>query len=494
MELPASFASYTRQFMGDEEYNLLAAALTDGEQPVSIRLNGKYAAAAPPDESVRSIGREQWRQVPWAASGFYLPGRPTFTFDPLFHAGCYYVQEAASMFVEQALRRYVGDEAVVMLDLCAAPGGKSTHARNVLPEGSLLVANEVIRNRSQVLAENLTKWGHPGVVVSNNDPADFAPLTAFFDMILTDVPCSGEGMFRKDPVAVSEWSTENVAVCWQRQRRILADIWPSLKPGGLLIYSTCTYNTKENEENVCWICRELGAEALRLDAPDEWRITGNLLADEHFPVYRFLPHRTSGEGFFMAVLRKNDEENAESMDWNTETRRHRDAPKDKKGKGQKSSETERQKQQLIDKLKGEQWLTNADSYEFMQEGGTVSAFPRVYVPRLAALRSVLRILQAGVEVAEQKGKDWVPAHALAMSTALNADAFPRAAVSYEQAIAYLRKEVVCLSQDAPRGVVLLTYRQVPIGFVKNVGNRANNLYPPEWRIRSGYMPEEVLTL
>lgn len=180
------------------------------------------------------------------------------------------------MFVEQVLRQYV-ESPVVMLDLCAAPGGKSTHARSVLPEGSLLVANEVIRNRSQVLAENLTKWGHPDVVVTNNDPADFSALPSFFDVILTDVPCSGEGMFRKDPVAVEEWSQENVEICWQRQRRIIADIWPCLKPGGILIYSTCTYNSKEDEENVCWIQQEFGAELLPLEVRNEWNITGNLL-------------------------------------------------------------------------------------------------------------------------------------------------------------------------------------------------------------------------
>lgn len=186
------------------------------------------------------------------------------------------------MFVEQALKQYIGETPSVMLDLCAAPGGKSTHARSVLPAGSLLVANEVIRNRSQILAENLTKWGHPGVVVTNNDPADFADLEGFFDVILTDVPCSGEGMFRKDPVAVSEWSPENVEICWQRQRRIISDIWPSLKPGGLLIYSTCTYNTQEDEENIRWMRDEFGAEILPVDAPAAWNITGNLLAGEDF--------------------------------------------------------------------------------------------------------------------------------------------------------------------------------------------------------------------
>ena len=225
MELPASFIDYTRALLGDEEYTELVTAL-ESEQPVSIRLNPLKPFGFQSGESA----------VPWCTSGFYLKERLTFTFDPLFHAGCYYVQEASSMFVEQALRQYAGEEPAVMLDLCAAPGGKSTHVRGILPENSLLVANEVIRNRSQILAENLTKWGHPDVVVTNSDPSDFTPLEEFFDVILTDVPCSGEGMFRKDPVAVSEWSSENVEICWQRQRRIISDIWPCLKPGGLLIW------------------------------------------------------------------------------------------------------------------------------------------------------------------------------------------------------------------------------------------------------------------
>ena len=207
------------------------------------------------------------------------------------------------MFVERVLQTYVSNP-VVMLDLCAAPGGKSTLSRSALPEGSLLVANEVMRNRSQILAENLIKWGYPDVVVTNNDPADFTTMEHLFDVILTDVPCSGEGMFRKDEVAVEEWSVENVDVCWQRQRRILKDIWPTLKPGGLLIYSTCTFNREENEDNISWIAKELGAEVLPVPVDESWGITGNLIGED-FPVYRFLPHRTMGEGFFIAVLRKH---------------------------------------------------------------------------------------------------------------------------------------------------------------------------------------------
>ena len=197
------------------------------------------------------------------------------------------------MFVEQALKQYIGETPSVMLDLCAAPGGKSTHARSVLPAGSLLVANEVIRNRSQILAENLTKWGHPDVIVTNSYPKDFARLPDFLDLLVTDVPCSGEGMFRKEEDAVTGWSMEAVRMCRDRQREILRDVWPSLKPGGLLVYSTCTLNALEDEENVAWIADELGAEILKVPVASEWGIIGNL-AGQDFPVYRFLPHRVKG--------------------------------------------------------------------------------------------------------------------------------------------------------------------------------------------------------
>ena len=366
-----------------------------------------------------------------------------------------------------------------MLDLCAAPGGKSTHARSVLSAGSLLVANEVIRNRSQILAENLTKWGHPGVVVTNNDPADFADLEDFFDVILTDVPCSGEGMFRKDPVAVSEWSPENVDICWQRQRRIVSDIWSSLKPGGLLIYSTCTYNTKEDEENIRWIRDEFGAEILPVNVSDDWNITGNLLAGDDFPAYRFLPHRAKGEGFFLAALRKPEADSLQT--------RYKSAP----AQGKKKVVSGVSKEQLA-VARG--WLLSPDDYELSVNGTNITAFPKDYLPELSSLQQSLRVIQAGVALAEVKGKDLIPSHALAMSQVLRDDIFPREEVSYEQAIAYLRKEAIVLSAEAPRGYVLLTYTNIPLGFVKNIGNRANNLYPQEWRIRSGYLPEEILIL
>ena len=498
MELPLSFIQRTEALLGSDESARLLAALHT-EVPVSLRLN-RTKLDVVSGQSSFSV-RVPDRRVPWCADGYYLPSRPSFTFDPLLHAGCYYVQEASSMFVEQALRQHLPmDRPLAMLDLCAAPGGKSTHVRSLLPAGSLLVANEVMRNRAQILAENLAKWGHPDVVVTNNGPADFAPLAGCFDVLLTDVPCSGEGMFRKDPVSVDEWSEENVEVCWQRQRRILTDIWPCLKPGGLLVYSTCTYNTKEDEENVRWIRDELGADVLELEVPAEWGVTGNLLPDETFPVYRFLPHRTEGEGFFLAVLRKwsaDDRDAAEEPCASACTAGHirkKDTrPTDKKraGKGNKSEAFVCSKEQLS-MLRS--WLRDAGEYELLTNGTTVSAFPFRWLPLGAALRASLRILLAGTRVAEAKGRDLLPCHALALSSLLCRDAFPCEEVDYDRAIAYLRKEAVILSDAAPRGYVLLTYGGFPLGFVKNVGNRANNLYPQEWRIRSGYVPQEVRIL
>lgn len=527
MNLPAPFADYTRSLLGDEEYNALVDALQQ-EPPVSIRLNklkmesSAWRVSGRHSHSPLSTLRSSLLPVAWSSEGVYLDERLTFTFDPLFHAGCYYVQEASSMFVEQALRQYV-NEPIVMLDLCAAPGGKSTHARSVLPEGSLLVANEVMRNRSQVLAENLAKWGHPDVMVTNNDPADFSALPSFFDVILTDVPCSGEGMFRKDPVAIEEWTPENVEICWQRQRRIIADIWPCLKPGGILIYSTCTFNTKEDEENVRWIQQEFGAELLPLEVRKEWNITGCLLKEEQeatapqeivsiaqsvavpqetVPVYHFFPHKTKGEGFFLAVLRKpcsEADENETEKAWETVCSQKSAISKSaiaraakKKGKHAGKGGTSVAKEWMN---VARSWVSDTDHYSILADAETVYAFPNAHLEELEALRQNLKVIQSGVSIGEVKGRDLIPAHALALCPLLLRDgAFVVEDISYEQAIAYLRKEAIVLPAAVERGFVLLTYRGVPLGFVKNIGNRANNLYPQEWRIRSGYLPEELRIL
>lgn len=221
-----------------------------GEQVTSIRFN-------PSKNVYHQPGDHRLAPVPWTQNGYYLAQRPSFTFDPLFHAGVYYVQEASSMFLEQALRQTTDlSQPLKVLDLCASPGGKSTHLQSLLSPASLLVSNDVIRSRAHVLKDNIVKWGSLNVVVTNNDPADFSALENYFDVIVVDAPCSGSGLFRRDEDAIGEWSVNNVTLCTQRQQRILADAWPSLKRGGLLIYSTCSYSMEEDEDIVKWLRRE----------------------------------------------------------------------------------------------------------------------------------------------------------------------------------------------------------------------------------------------
>lgn len=474
MNLPVDFTAYTRELLGGEDYICLEKALSQ-EAPVSIRVN---KAKFPLERLARSV-LASFSKVGWCSTGYYLAERPTFTFDPLFHAGCYYVQEASSMFVEQVLHAYVM-EPVIMLDLCAAPGGKSTHVRSILPEGSLLVANELIRNRSQVLAENLIKWGHPEVVVTQNEPSDFAALSSFFDVILTDVPCSGEGMFRKDKRAIEEWSKVNVENCRNRQRDILNQIWNALKPGGLLIYSTCTYNLYEDEENVAWLAQQFGAEVLPVPIRPEWRITGDL-SGKGYPVYHFFPYLTQGEGFFLAALRKL-----------VSTDR---VPERKENRRLKSKEGKKKAKALPmipDKYKN--FLLHAEAYQWDMCENLIQAFPLRHQEAYQQLGRFLKVIHAGVTIGEWKGKDFIPHHALSMSTDLNLNSFPHASLTYEQAIAYLRKETISLGREVPHGYILLTYQHIPIGFAKNIGNRANNLYPQEWRIRSVSLPEKICCL
>ena len=291
--------------MGDELYSRLEEGLDSQQSPVSIRLNPFKT------QSLDVAAGLCDSAVPWcSATGRYLNERPNFTFDPLLHAGLYYVQEAASMIVDHIVRTFIS-EPVRMLDLCAAPGGKSTALRAALPEGSLLFSNEPMRTRAQILSENLQKFGHEDVIVTNNYPRDYRKAGIMFDAILADVPCSGEGMFRKDDGARAEWSQQNVDNCWQLQREIVSDIWKCLQPGGLLIYSTCTFNAHEDEENVEWIASELGADIIELPVEEPWNITPAVVGN--VPVCRFLPGISRSEGLFSRSAQTRRERNDRSQ-------------------------------------------------------------------------------------------------------------------------------------------------------------------------------------
>lgn len=433
-----------------EQSQLIAALQTDPQ--VSIRTNELCSLGA--NRILYSLDCTAQGLVPWATNAMYLEHRPQFTMDPLLHSGCYYVQEASSMFLEQAIRTCVSGP-VRALDLCAAPGGKSTLLASVLPKGSLLVCNEIQRSRAQILAENMTKWGHSNVMVTCNTPEQIGQSNLMFDLIAVDAPCSGEGMFRKDQGAVTDWSEQNVNMCAQRQKEIIESIWPALKPGGFMIYSTCTFNRYEDEDNVEWIIDHFGATPKKIETRPEWNISGSL-TNARIPVYHFMQHRTRGEGFFLALLQKPQAAYREPM-----LKPFKQSP----GIPQQCSS----------------WLHG--NHEFFIKEDKIYALPQELACNMWHVSQQLYALVPGIETAQLKGRDWVPAHGLAMSENLNKDAFTRVEITRKQALQYLHCDAIQLD-DAPRGIVLLTYMDVPLGFAKNLGNRANNMYPQEWRIRN----------
>lgn len=422
MELPEAFESYTQGLMGESLYHQFKEGLNQ-PIPVSIRVNPfKYTLDM---EDIPTFESE----VPWCKNGFYLKDRPAFTFDPLFHAGIYYVQEASSMFLDHVLRQNI-HQPVMALDLCAAPGGKTTCAMSALPPGSILFSNELIRNRAQILNENILKFGHPDIVVTNNDAKDYRNSGIQFDVILADVPCSGEGMFRKDENAIQEWSTGNVEHCQALQRKIISDIWPCLKPGGILVYSTCTFNAEEDEKNTMWIASALGADFINIKTRPEWNITGALVPSPDatqtpIPVYRFIPGKTRGEGLFMAVMRKQ---------------------------GVMPSPTK-------------------PSWKNVEKKVT----------------KYLNVLSHGIRPDIKKGINLIPDISKALSILSDKNKYPKINVNDMQAIAYLRKEALSFDDNCPTGFVLVCYKGQPLGFAKNIGHRANNLYPKEWKIKSTHI-------
>jgi 16S rRNA C967 or C1407 C5-methylase (RsmB/RsmF family)/NOL1/NOP2/fmu family ribosome biogenesis protein len=439
MNLPAEFEERTKAVLKEEFDDFLLSL--DEPPPVSIRLNNKLPLH-PSDQ-----------QVLWNTEGYYLAERPLFTADPLLHAGAYYVQEASSMFLAQIVK-ICFPEAETVLDLCAAPGGKSTLLAQCLPDNTLLVSNEIVRSRAHILAENLTKWGNHNIMVTNNKPDDFSELTHFFDAIVIDAPCSGEGMFRKDPGAIAEWSKDNVMLCAKRQKDIISSIWNALKPNGILVYSTCTYNIEENEDNIGWICENFEAEKINIDIPAEWGITATSLG------YRFYPHKIKGEGFFISIIKKKNEPDCLPF--------------------------------KIPSIKGTNfvnenstislYLKNADRFKIFIDNNLLRAFPAGKTEEYLFLYRKLNFVDGGILLAEVKGKDYIPSPQLALSKSLDTEKVLKKEVDYDTAIKYLRKEAIYLN-DLSKGYILITYKGIALGWVKNLGNRTNNLFPQNWRIR-----------
>ncbi|MDE5690866.1 MAG: rRNA cytosine-C5-methylase [Alistipes sp.] len=455
MELPVAFVGRVARDLGPEEGAALCAAL-DSVPPVSIRLNpAKCGDAVVLSQRLGAVG-----QVPWCVDGWYLGARPQFTFDPAFHAGAYYVQEAASQFVGWLAGDLAGRR---VLDLCAAPGGKTTlYASLAGPEG-LVVANEIDRRRASVLADNVRKWGTGNVAVTACEPKALGELENWFDVVAVDAPCSGEGMFRKDPASRGEWSESRVRVCAARQDAILREAWRALKPGGRLIYSTCTFNRDEDEGSLERMLAWAGDEAAEAPVPEvgsEWGIVCGRVGA--FRTYRFFPHRACGEGFFAAVACKDPELDARMR-----------SPKARRtlfGQAGKSAVAELGR-----------WVQDPAAMRFAAIGDTFYGWPAAQADVVRTLSEVLPVICSGVAMGQLFKGRLKPDPALAFFAGLDRSAVPAAEFDPERAVDYLRKAEV--RPDAlAEGMNLICCEGRALGFAKRIGGRVNNLYPASLRI------------
>lgn len=427
------------------------AAHRDGEKLTSIRLNPNKEAKL----SLPLAG-----QVPWCSYGYYLEERPQFTLDPLFHAGCYYVQEASSMFIGHILNHLkVGDSPIRALDVCAAPGGKSTLLNSYLDGQSLLVANEIIKSRSVVLQENMIRWGAANVVVSNNDPSAFRRLPGFFDLVLVDAPCSGSGMFRKDEDSIDEWSEANVKLCSERQQRILSEIMGCISTNGYLLYSTCSYSAEENEQILDWLIDTYELKSVDIPIEEQWGIERTTSNVHGAHGYRFYPHKTQGEGFFIGVLQMSGINPSFPL---------------KKLKTEKAPVSR-------DALKG--WVQDPDQFGYFVHNDNIHIFPKSLELPIKAVQQVLYLKNAGTMIGKWLGRELIPSHDLALSIHQDSD-IRSVELELDDAQNFLRKEPlpVELFADVKKGWCLVTFQGVSIGWVKVLGNRVNNYYPKEVRI------------
>ncbi len=498
------FERYLAESVGKETAASVCMAL-EGEPSVSVRFN-PYKCT--PGEK---LAWEADSVVPWNEHAVFIKERPVFTLDPLFHGGVYYVQDSSAMYPGRVFRDIFTKEnhctcrerAIRILDLCAAPGGKTTDlaasARELFGDNFLLVSNEVMQKRVTVLSDNVEAWGDPAVIVTSVDPAAFARLEGFFDIIVTDVPCSGEGMFRKDSVAAESWSEDNVALCQARQRRIVSDVWPALAAGGYLIYSTCTFNRRENDDNVEWIASTLGGEPARLYIDCAGPVSTDLGVS-------LLPGLVRGEGQYCALIRKSGglfrpEDNLSGHSAGSEYRSESNSHTDIEIKGLKAEEAMSKAGRLW--RSSGRAMRKEDNYKrgqvdagricdiaasFFREkmrfkiaGDTLAAIPERIAAEVSALESI-HPLRWGCTVGKLVGGGIVPDTGLAQCIMFERKAFPEAELSLQQALSYLRKESLSLP-EVPKGFVTVTYGGHPLGFVKNIGNRCNNLYSSGRRIR-----------
>ena len=450
--LPAEFIHRIKSRFSPEEADAFLCSL-ENSPAVSLRLHPQKPSLLPHETS---------EAVSWCALGKFLTQRPEFIFDPLLHAGAYYVQESSSMFLEKAIQKIKLPTNASVLDLCASPGGKSTHLLSLMPEDAVLTSNEVIRTRIPALKENIQRWGYPNVIISNSDPSEFEQFPGHFDVIVTDAPCSGEGMFRKDHAARSHWNDENLRTCELRQNRILDSVHKALKTGGYLVYSTCTFNPGENELQIKRLLNN-GFEYVPILEDEKSFPEITRVQHENREVgYAFYPHKVKGEGFFIALLRKV----TDSVDENNVQNRFRKPYFSKR----------------IQIPHAALPFLNPDvKRNGYERNGQLFVLQERVAGELEILESGLQIMYAGVQAGMMKGNEFMPDHALALSLLLNKN-IPHIELGKEEALQFLKKESI-RNHEREKGIYAVTFQNLPIGWVKAVPGRLNNLLPPEFRIR-----------
>ncbi len=480
LSIPQALISSLSGVPGFEESSFLAVH-KQGPLVTSVRLNPAKVWDETEDEKEMFAPDIALAVVPWCATGYYLSSRPSFITDPSWHAGLYYVQEASSMFVEQAFRQHVSEvHAPVVLDACAAPGGKSTHLQTLIGSDGLLVSNEVIRNRVGILAENMQRWGGQNVVVTSADPKDFHRLPGFFDVVLVDAPCSGSGLFRRDPEAIREWSPSLVELCSARQQRILSDLWGTLKDGGVLMYATCSYSPEEDEDILDWLMTSFEVETLKINLDPNWGVVDVRSAQSGAYGYRFYPNLIEGEGLFLCCLRKKGGHTT-GHGHSSGSGHTYDGGQGKNVKGSvhkgKNGLVSLSKNDLASVLP---WVKNANDYHFTQHENTVYALPVNKVEEVSRIQETFYVRQAGIALGQLMRSELVPDAAFALSR-LPGEAVQRLELSREQALDYVRRDELHID-GVPKGWALVTYHGHGIGWVKVLAGRINNYYPKNWRV------------
>ena len=428
------------------------------ERITSIRINPSKIDDA-------SVLGYQTNAIPWCKQGYYLNERPFFTFNPLIHAGAFYVQEASSMFLWHILENIGINSTAKVLDLCAAPGGKSTLLSSFYNNG-VVVCNEVIQSRAAILVENIVKWGNDNTIVTNNDPRQFADCKELFDVIVLDAPCSGSGMFRKDNGAIAEWSAESVVHCSLRQQRILLDILPCLKKNGIVIYSTCSYSREEDEDNADYIVHNFPAlQTIQIPIKKEWGIVETVSEKHNAYGYRFFPDKVKGEGFYVAVF-KNTDDFGSSFDYTI--------------KADKKAEVTKSDLELINNF-----ISLPIDYLYIKNREYILGLPAENIDFIKLILGKLYIKRVGIELGIIKGKDFIPSHHLAMSNLIK-DYPTFISVDEEMALNFQRKNEITIS--ASKGWNLVKHKNIPLGWIKGLPNRNNNYYPSEWRILKSALP------